>query len=146
DDEGGFELAKCCKPIPGDDITGFLKKDNIVQIHKSNCPIATRLKSSQGDSIVRIKWTTHKIMSFLAKIRIDGLDRIGVVNDISRIISDELNVNMRAINIESHSGTFEGTIDLYVYSVEDLDNLIDKLKNIKGVETVNRLEIHDETE
>jgi len=146
DDETGFELARCCKPIPGDDIIGFLKNESIVQIHKSNCPLATRLMSSHGDTIIKTKWTTHKIMSFLAKIRIEGIDRLGTVNDITKVITEELNVNMRSINIESHSGIFEGTIDVYVHDKEALENLIKKLTRVQGLETARRVENLEEQE
>jgi GTP pyrophosphokinase len=146
DDETGFELAKCCKPIPGDEIIGFLKKDTVVQIHKSNCPLAMRLVSSQGDTIIKAKWTTYKIISFLAKISIAGIDRLGIANEITKIITEELSVNMRSINIESHSGIFEGTIDVYVHNKEDLENLLKKLRGIKGLETVRRVENLDEHE
>jgi guanosine-3',5'-bis(diphosphate) 3'-pyrophosphohydrolase len=137
-----YTIAKCCNPIPGDDVTGY--KDNNpkskVIIHKAICPIAIKLSSREGDSIVPVKWTTHKVLSFLVKIAINGTDRFGIYNDITTVISKQLNVNIRTINLASHDGIWEGTIDLYVHDTKDVNNLIMNISKIKGVEAVNRVE------
>ena len=96
--------------------------------------------SSEGNRIITVKWTIHKLVSFLVRISILGIDRIGLINDITRIISGELNVNMRTVNVSVHSGIFEGTIDLYVHHTKDLNNLIMKIASVKGIETVRRVE------
>jgi GTP pyrophosphokinase len=138
--EQSYEIAKCCNPIPGDEVTGYLSPEGSIIIHKPKCPVAIRLMSSEGNRIIAVKWAIHKLVSFLARISISGVDRIGLANDITKIISSELNVNMRSINISVHNGIFEGNIDLYVHHTKDLNNLIMQISNIKGIENVNRVE------
>ena len=142
--ETQYNLAKCCNPIPGDNVAGILSQDNTIMIHKANCPNAIKLMSSQGNRILPIKWTTHKILSYLVRIAIKGVDRFGIYNQITTIISKELDVNMRNINLASHDGIFDGTIDLYVHNTKDLNNLIMNLIRIRGVDSVNRVEDVDE--
>ena len=105
-----------------------------------NALLPSGLMSSEGNRLVAVKWTIHKIVSFLARIQLNGIDRIGIVSEVTGIISDELNVNMRNVNITVHEGIFEGTIDLYVHHTKDLNNLILKLSDIKGVDSVKRVE------
>ncbi|MFW5804454.1 MAG: RelA/SpoT family protein [bacterium] len=135
-----YSIAKCCNPIPGDDVVGYTK-DNSIIIHKKNCLNATKLLSSQGNRIVPAKWTTHKILSFLARINIQGTDRFGIYNSITTSITKELNVNIRSINIHNHDGIFDGYLDLYVHNTQDLNNLIMRLMKLKGVESVKRVEV-----
>ena len=142
-EEKTFKIAKCCNPIPGDDIIGYQSDKNTIIIHKTNCPNAIKLNSSFGNKIVKAKWTTHKALSFLARIKIDGFDKVGLVNKITEIISKDLNVNMRAINFESHDGVFEGHIDLYVHNTTDLNNMIMNLIKIKGIDSVKRIEVNE---
>ncbi len=132
--------SECCKPIPGDDVIGYLDEDDNVVIHKKVCSEAIRLSTQHGDRIVNAKWSVHKLMSFLSRIEIRGIDRIGIVSDVANLISEQLSVNMRRFTIESHDGIFEGYIDLYVYSRTDLNNLILNLMKVKGVDTINRVE------
>ena len=96
--------------------------------------------SNEGNNIITVKWTIHKLVSFLARINMTGIDRIGLANDITNIISYELDVNMRNINISVNNGIFEGTIDLYVHHSNDLNNLLMKISNIKGIDSVKRIE------
>ncbi|MGD0582053.1 MAG: RelA/SpoT family protein [Bacteroidales bacterium] len=138
--EQSYEIAKCCNPIPGDEVTGYISPEGSIIIHKPKCPVAIRLMSNEGNRIISVKWTIHKLVSFLARISMSGIDRVGLVNDISQIISTELNVNMRNINISVNNGIFEGTIDLYVHHTKDLNNLLMKISNIKGIENVKRVE------
>ncbi len=135
-----YEIAKCCKPIPGDEVVGYIASDGKIIIHKPNCPVAVKLMSSEGNRLIAVKWTIHKMVSFLAQIHLEGIDRIGVVSDITNIISRELSVNMRNITITVNGGIFEGTIDVYVHHTKDLNNLIMKLVNIEGVDRVKRIE------
>ncbi|MCA1756508.1 MAG: RelA/SpoT family protein [Bacteroidales bacterium] len=135
-----YEIASCCNPIPGDEVVGYLASDNRLIIHKPKCQVAIRLMSNEGHNLVAVKWTIHKLVSFLARININGIDRIGIINDVTKIISEELSVNMRNINVSVNEGIFEGTIDLYVHHTRDLNNLILVLSNIKGVERVKRVE------
>jgi GTP pyrophosphokinase len=138
--EANYKLAKCCNPIPGDDIVGHRSNNEVVIIHKSRCPHAVKLVSAHADLIIQAKWTTYKILSFLARISVQGIDKFGIYNNITTVICKEFNVNIRAINLASHDGIFEGTIDLYVHSAKDLNTLLDKLRNLKGVENVTRVE------
>ncbi|TFH34475.1 MAG: bifunctional (p)ppGpp synthetase/guanosine-3',5'-bis(diphosphate) 3'-pyrophosphohydrolase, partial [Bacteroidia bacterium] len=140
DQKESYEIARCCNPIPGDEVVGYLSNANKLVIHKPKCPVAIRLMSSEGNNLIAVKWTIHKMVSFLARIRINGIDRIGIVSDITKIISDELNVNMSNVNVSVHEGIFEGSLDLFVHHTKDLNNLIMKLVNIKGVESVKRIE------
>ncbi len=136
-----FRLARCCEPIPGDAVIGYRNDDSSeIIIHKTTCPIANKLMSSQGDHIVPAKWTSHRIMAFLARLYMSGIDRLGLANDITNIISKELSVNIRSMNLDSHDGVFEATIDLYVHNTEDINNLILNLSKVKGVDSVKRME------
>jgi len=144
--EINHRIAKCCNPIPGDDVIGYLNPLNeTILIHKLRCPNSVKLSSSHGDLMVPVKWTTYKMFSFLAKIAIQGIDRPDIYLQITSLITEELNVNIRTFNMASHDGIFEGTIELYVHDTGDLDNLMKRLKRLKGVETVKRLEILDQS-
>jgi len=140
DDEKNYILAKCCNPIPGDEVIGYKDEFETVTIHQARCMEAIKLASRQGNRVVPVKWTKHKILAYLVTIAISGFDRFGVYNNITTVISKELSVNIRTINLHGHDGIFEGTIDLYVHNTTDLNNLIMNLIKIKGVETVHRVE------
>lgn len=135
-----YEIAKCCNPIPGDDVMGYHSPEGAIIIHKPKCPVAIRLMSNEGNRIIAVKWAIHKLVSFLARISMSGIDRIGLVNDITNIISSELKVNMTQINISVKNGIFEGTIDVFVHHTKDLNNLILKISNVNGIESVRRVE------
>ena len=145
EEEAGYVIAGCCKPIPGDNVVGYLdkEKDTIV-VHKSTCPTVVRLAAKHGDRIIPVRWTEHKIRSFLSRIRITGIDRMGILNNITNLISKQLDVNIRSLNVDVHDGIFEAIVDLYVHSTVHLNNLILKLSKIKGIETVNREEYSGE--
>jgi (p)ppGpp synthetase, RelA/SpoT family len=136
-----FKIAKCCSPIPGDNVVGFINDDGSVTIHKKSCSVATDLASKQGDRIVSAKWSKTFMMSYLTRIAINGIDRMGVLNEITKVISLVLGVNIRKIMIEAHDEIFEGYIELYVHNTDDLDQLIRSLGEVKGVESVKRVEI-----
>lgn len=140
DDASDFIIALCCNPIPGDDVVGMKIDGDKITVHKRKCPEAIRLMSSYGDKIVPVKWVSHKIMSFLAVIKLNGIDSIGIVSDITMIISKESNVNMRTVHFETKDGIFEGMIHLYVHNTADLNNLMMKIASLKGVENVSRVE------
>ena len=140
DDASDFIIAPCCNPIPGDDVVGMKIDGDKITVHKRKCPEAIRLMSSYGDKIVPVKWVSHKIMSFLAVIKLNGIDSIGIVSDITMIISIESNVNMRTVHFETKDGIFEGMIHLYVHNTADLNNLMMKIASLKGVENVSRVE------
>ena len=136
-----FNIAQCCSPIPGDSVVAFIEDDGTVTIHKKSCPVATNLASKEGHRIVSAKWSKHFMMSYLARISLEGIDRIGVLSDLARVISLVLGVNMRKLHIEAHDEIFEGVIDLYVHNTDDLDKLIRELSKVKGIERVKRVEI-----
>ncbi|MDO9579418.1 MAG: RelA/SpoT family protein [Bacteroidales bacterium] len=138
--EQSYEIAKCCNPIHGDEVIGYHSAEGAIIIHKPKCPVAIRIMSNEGNRIIAVKWTIHKLVSFLARISMTGIDRIGLVNEITNIISEELKVNMTNINISVKNGIFEGTIDLFVHHTKDLNNLILKISNINGIDTVRRIE------
>ena len=140
-EQSNYIVANCCNPIPGDDVLGYIDSNENVVIHKTNCPKALKLMSSQGDRIVNAKWKAHKILAFLATIEIKGIDKQGIIHDITGLISNDLNVNMRSISINSLDGVFNGTIDFYIHNVEDLNQMISDIKKIKGVSKVRRIEI-----
>jgi GTP pyrophosphokinase len=140
DIEPDYIIAKCCNPIPGDEVVGIRDELDQIIVHKTNCPDAIKLSSGHGHRLVNVRWTTHKFYSFLAKIAISGTDRFGIYNDITTTITKQLNVNIRNINLESHDGIWEGTIELYVHNTKDLNILIMNIGKIKGVESVYRIE------
>lgn len=139
-DDYQYVMAECCNPIPGDEVVGFKTEDGKVEVHKKNCHNAVKLSAQHGDRIVPAKWSSEKVMSYLAVIEVRGIDRVGILYDLAKIISGELNVNIRELHIHSHDGIFEGTISLYVRSSEDLKVIMDKVRSAKGVEKVNRTE------
>jgi GTP pyrophosphokinase len=114
--------------------------DNSIVVHKPKCPNAIRFMSNEGNRIIPVRWTIHRLASFLARISINGIDRIGMLNEITSIISTELSVNIRNINVSVYNGIFEGTIDLYVHHTSDLNNLLMQLSNVRGVASVKRVE------
>ena len=137
-----FNIAECCSPIPGDSVVAFIQDDDTVTIHKKSCPVANDLASKEGHRIVSAKWSKHFMMSYLARISLEGIDRVGVLSDLTRVISLVLGVNMRKLHIETHDEIFEGFIDLYVHNTDDLEKLIRALSKVKGIERVKRVEIN----
>jgi GTP diphosphokinase / guanosine-3',5'-bis(diphosphate) 3'-diphosphatase len=144
--EQSYEIAKCCNPIPGDEVIGYRSPDGSIIIHKPKCPVAIRIMSNEGNRIIAVRWAIHKLVSFLARISMTGVDRIGLVNDLTNIISSELKVNMTNISISVKDGIFEGIIDLYVHHTQDLNNLILKISNVRGIESIKRVEDFSEQE
>ena len=139
-DDSDFSIAPCCNPIPGDDVVGMKIAGTKVVVHKRSCPEAIRLMASFGDKIVPIKWVSHKLMSFLAIIKITGLDAPGMVCEITGLIAKEEKVTMRLIHFEARDGIFEGTIHLYVHNTSDLSRILSRISALKGVESVMRVE------
>ncbi|HQW18073.1 MAG TPA: bifunctional (p)ppGpp synthetase/guanosine-3',5'-bis(diphosphate) 3'-pyrophosphohydrolase [Bacteroidia bacterium] len=134
-----YKLSPCCNPIPGDDVFGFITINDGIKIHRVNCPNAMQLMSNYAYRIVKAKWTGQEQLSFLAGIKITGMDDVGVVNNITKVISSELKVNMRSISIESNEGLFEGTIMLFVHDTEHLTKLMKKLSALSGILNVTRI-------
>jgi len=135
-----YIMADCCHPIPGDDVLGYIDEQNRVVIHKRQCPVATRLKSSYGNRIIATEWDTHKDLSFLVTIYIKGIDSMGLLNEVTQVISRQLNVNIRKLTIETNDGIFEGKIQLYVHDVDDVRTICNNLKQIQNIKQVTRVE------
>ena len=133
-----YKLAKCCNPIPGDDVFGFVTVNEGIKIHRTSCPNAVELLSNYGYRVVKARWTSQQEIAFLAGLKVDGTDRVGLINDITKIISDELHVNMQSISIETEGGIFEGIIKLYVNDTRHLEMLIKKMEKVKGIVKVYR--------
>ncbi|MTI21298.1 bifunctional (p)ppGpp synthetase/guanosine-3',5'-bis(diphosphate) 3'-pyrophosphohydrolase [Fulvivirga sp. RKSG066] len=138
-----YKLSKCCNPIPGDNVFGFVTVNEGIKIHRTTCPNAPELLANHGHRVVKAKWTSQHRSAFLVGLKIIGTDRVGLINDVTAIISDELKVNMRSMSIDTESGIFEGDIMLYVNDTRHLDLLITKLEKVDGVFKVSRFEYHD---
>lgn len=137
--ERNYVIAECCKPIPGDDALGFINDDGNVVVHKRSCPIAMRLKSSFGERILSTEWSSHKNASFEATLEVKGIDSIGVLNTITKTISDEFSVNIMRLLIEAKDGVFEGKIKMKVHDVEDIQKMCVTLSKIKNIKSVGRV-------
>ncbi len=140
DPDADFVIAPCCNPIPGDDVVGLNIAGTKVTVHKRSCPEAIRLMASFGDKIVPVKWVSHKLMSFLAVIKITGIDTSGIAGEIATLIAKEEKVSMRMIHFDTRDGIFEGIIHLYVHNTADLNNIVSRIFQVKGVENVMRIE------
>lgn len=135
-----YSYASCCNPIPGDDVFGFITVSEGVKIHRINCPNAVQLMSKYNYRIVKTKWSQSKEISFLTGFRISGIDGLGLINKMTKIISEDYNVNIRSISIESEEGIFEGIVKLYVMDIEQLETLINNIKKLDGVIDIKRIE------
>lgn len=135
-----YILAKCCNPIPGDDVFGFVTVNEGIKIHRTSCPNALELLSNHGNRVIKARWTSQQEIAFLAGLRIIGTDRVGLINDVTKVISNELKVNMRSITVDSDSGIFEGTIKLYVHSTQHLEKLVENLSKVEGIIKVTRFD------
>ncbi|MBR6720713.1 MAG: bifunctional (p)ppGpp synthetase/guanosine-3',5'-bis(diphosphate) 3'-pyrophosphohydrolase [Alistipes sp.] len=142
DGEPEFVMAECCEPIPGDNVVGYRDpQTGRIIVHKSTCDTLIKLAAQFGQNIVKeqIKWSQQKAVSYLASVEIRGIDRTGVILDLTKLITADFSINMRAISVQSHDGIFEGTISLYVKDIDSLNVLLDNIRAIKGIEHVRRL-------
>ena len=134
-----YLICEHCHPIPGDDVLGYINDKNSIVIHKRQCPIADKLKASDGNHILAAKWDTHKQLFFPATIHMEGIDHLGVMHQITEVLSRQLNVNMKRLNIEAQDGIFQGEILLEVHDVSDLQTICRDLKKIDEIKDVKRL-------
>ena len=134
-----YKLAKCCSSIQGDEIFGFTTINDGIKVHNVNCPNAIQLQSRYAYRIIPAKWATVENLEYSSVLRISGYDQIGLVSKITKLISNEMNVNISSINIVSNDGVFDGRISVLVINKVHLENLINKLENVEGVESVVRL-------
>ena len=135
-----YKLSPCCTPIPGDDVFGFVTVGEGIKIHRVNCPNAAKLLANYAYRVVKTKWNSDKLLTFLASVKITGTDAMGIVNNITKVISTQHNVNMRSITFDTEDGIFEGTIMVYVHSTEHLTQLSNNLKKVPGVINVQRID------
>lgn len=133
-----YTLANCCKPIPGDDVFGFITAGEGLKIHRTNCPNAARLMSNYGHRVVKTKWAKNKEISFLTGLKIIGLDDVGVIHKITNLISGELRFNIAAMTMEAKEGLFTGNFKIFVHDKEELDELCNRLLLLPGIEKVDR--------
>ena len=135
-----YKLSTCCNPIPGDDVFGFVTISDGIKIHRTNCPNATKLMSSFGYRVLKAKWTSQKQLAFLTGLKIIGIDEVGLINNLTKVISNDFKVNMRSITVDTEEGIFNGTIMVYVNDTVHLENLINELKQVKGITDVARFD------
>src|ERR1035437_5954747 len=135
-----YTLADCCHPIPGDDVLGYVDESEMVIIHKRQCPVAAKLKSSFGERIISVDWATHKVQSFVEVLEIKGIDRKGVLIQILKVISEGYGVNINKMSIETNDGIFLGRFYIYVHDTEDINNLCKNIIKIKEINSVQRIQ------
>jgi len=134
-----YTLAVCCSPIPGDDVFAFITNSDGIKVHRTNCPNATQMMSNYAYRVIKATWQSQKLKEQLTHLVIKGIDDMGIVNNITNILSHEHNVNMKSISFKSDDGVFEGDIQLYVFDTEHLDKIMDKFEQIEGVMSVIRI-------
>ncbi|MGI9546031.1 MAG: RelA/SpoT family protein [Flavobacteriaceae bacterium] len=135
----GYKLSPCCNPIPGDEVFGFLSVNEGIKVHKKNCPNAISLQSNYAYRIITAKWIDSSQEEFTSEIKLTGIDNLGLLNEITEIISDNMHVNMKNLNFSTDSGTFTGTISVVVKNQSILKKLINNLKQLNGIEKVIRI-------
>ncbi|PID93978.1 MAG: RelA/SpoT family protein [Bacteroidetes bacterium] len=134
-----YNISKCCNPIPGDDVVGFITHKNVIRIHRTNCNEAIKQMSRHGNRIVKAKWRSHDEIGFLTGIRFDGMDKKGLLNEITNIIVKKHDINIRSINVKSHQGITDGEIILYINDTQKLYELMEHLRAIPQLEHVTRI-------
>jgi GTP pyrophosphokinase len=135
-----YTLSKCCNPIAGDDVFGFITVSGGIRVHRQNCPNATNMLSKYAYRMMKARWTSKAQTQFQVKIEFTGIDDVGLVNQLTQVISEDMQVNMLAISMESKDGVFEGNITALVMNTTHLKDLIGKMKNVNGVHTVERVD------
>ena len=143
EEQQSYVLSPCCNPIPGDDVFGFITLNEGIKIHRTNCPNAINLMSSYASRVVKAKWTSKESETFLSGIKMIGIDKVGIISSVTKIITKENHLNIRSIRFDSFDGTFEGSIMLFVNNTESLNDLISKLKGVGGIEKVYRIDKED---
>ena len=137
-----YKMANCCKPIPGDQCVGYRFGDDII-VHKADCEKALQLMANQGNKIVAVNWTLQKRFSYVARVKIEGIDNFVLLRDIMTVISKDLNVRVKNVSINNLDGVLSGHIDLYTSNVKDIKSLIDNLSKVQGLVSVKRIDIDD---
>lgn len=140
-----YQIARCCNPLPGDQVFGFITISEGIKIHRTNCPNAEHLMSKMNYRCVKARWQSQQLIERVAAIRITGIDNLGLVNRLTEIISKQHNVNMKSISFETEDGIFEGKIKVLVYDTEHLEQLMHKFESVEGVQRVTRWDSTDES-
>jgi GTP pyrophosphokinase len=135
-----YFLSNCCHPIPGDEVLGYLDETGKMHIHKIDCPEAALLKTSYGKRIYSATWNTHRVQSFVETVELKGIDKFGVFIQVLQTITKDFHINMRAINVSSDDGIFQGTMELYVYDKTELDDLFKAIRKIEDIKEIRRLD------
>jgi GTP pyrophosphokinase len=135
-----FTLAACCNPIPGDEVFGFITVNEGIKIHRTNCPNAQELMSKYAYRVIKARWSNKELVQFEVGLKFSGIDDVGLVQKITNIISTDMNVNMKAISFEANNGIFQGKVVVLVHDTDHLSTLMDQLKAVEGVLTVDRIE------
>jgi GTP pyrophosphokinase/guanosine-3',5'-bis(diphosphate) 3'-pyrophosphohydrolase len=135
-----YSYAKCCNPIPGDNVIGFISRNGGVKIHRSNCKNAHHLLKTDGERIVDVTWSKNIDTQFLGGVKVIGEDRVGLVNDLTEVLSKSLQTNMKSINVSSEGGMFEGILAVYIDDLGHLERVINRLERVEGIKTVVRYE------
>ena len=134
-----YKFPSCCHPIPGDAALGYIDNKNQIEIHKRSCPVAAKLKSGFGNRILDVKWDMHKKLYFIATVRLGGIDRMGLLNEITQVISSQLNVNIRNLNFTCEDGMFDGTLELRVHDREDVHVVMNSLKQVEDLKEISEI-------
>ena len=135
-------MSPCCNPIPGDKVFGFVTINDGIKVHKKDCPNSISMQSNYAYRIMTAKWIDSTKQEFKAILKIHGVDHVGLVNEITQVISKNMNVNIHGLNISGHDGVFEGNITVSVKNKSQLQKLSDSIKKIQGIETVDRIYKH----
>jgi GTP pyrophosphokinase len=138
-----YKLSPCCNPLPGDEVFGFITKTDGVKVHRDNCPNATQMMSKYAYRIIKARWKSQLTQERIAKLKLTGFDGVGIVNEITEVISKQQKVNMKSITFNTTGEVFEGTIEVLVYDTEHLQQLISKFELIVGIQTVERVSSED---
>jgi (p)ppGpp synthetase, RelA/SpoT family len=134
-----YKFPSCCHPIPGDDVLGYIDNKNQIEIHKRACPVAAKLKTSYGNRILDAKWDMHKRLFFDATIHISGIDRIGLLNEVTQVISSQMNVNIHKVLITCEDDVFDGTLEIRVHDRDDVKVIMDNLKGVKDLKEISQI-------
>jgi GTP pyrophosphokinase len=135
-----YVISECCNPIPGDDVLGFMNRKGRIMIHRTNCPVAIQAMSSHGNRIIKAKWRTNESIGFLAGLKLKGVDKKGLVKNISEVITDKHDLAIRSFNLNTHDGLTEAVIMLYIEDTESLNKLMDNLKKIPEIQKITRVD------
>ena len=133
-----YVMANCCNPIPGDDVFGFVTVNEGIKVHKQNCPNALQLQSNYSYRIMNAKWIDSTQSEFKAQLKISGIDAVGLVNEVTKVVSNNLHIDMKKVYFDSDDGIFNGEIVVVVKNKSILDNLVQNLKKINGIDKVTR--------